>query len=83
VHFTTGVVVSVKRGLFAVAVLAVGIWVLPATHGEVSHTAPPAVTSTPGPESEAHRIGVMQREQICARVREVGGECNVIASDGK
>jgi hypothetical protein len=73
----------VKRSLFTVAVLAAGVWVLPATHGEVPHTAPPAVTSTPEPESEAHRIGVMQREQICARVRKSGGECNVIASDGE
>jgi hypothetical protein len=74
--------VSVKRGLFVVAVLAAGVYVLPATHGEVQHTTPPAVTSTPVPESEAHRIGVMQREQICARVQQTGGECNVIVSDG-
>jgi hypothetical protein len=63
--------------------IAAGVWVLPKTHGEVPHTAPPAVTSTPGPESEAHRIGVVQREQICVRVRQAGGECNVITSDGE
>jgi hypothetical protein len=74
---------NLKRAALLALGIAAGVWVLPATHGEVQHTAPPAVTSTPGPESEAHRIGVMQREQICARVRQAGGECNVIASDGE
>jgi hypothetical protein len=72
-----------KRAALLALGIAAGIWVLPATHDEVPHTAPPTVTSTPGPEPEAHRINVMQREQICARVRQAGGECNVIASDGE
>jgi hypothetical protein len=43
--------VSVKRGLFAVAVLAAGVWVLPATHGKVQHTVPPAATTVPESET--------------------------------
>jgi hypothetical protein len=77
-----------KRVLFAIAVIAAGVYVLPATHPLPTGTRPPqpVVTSTPrsGPEqwSEAQRIGVQQRERICDNARRAGYTCDVVTSDG-
>jgi hypothetical protein len=73
---------NLKRAALLALGIAAGVWVLPATHGEVQHTTPPAAMTTPEPAPADEMARKLQK--TCGGLPAATGfHCDSTDTDGK